>query len=296
MSEEGGQDAEVERLRRELAVTREQLMRAEKLAALGLLVAGVAHEIHTPLGALRSMHDTGVRALAKLRLVLERSCPDYAAQPGVAPLLSVLDDAHRVVGDASQRVVEIVRRLRSFARPGNLELERVDLAARADDALDLMHHELKQDVVVRRVFGPCSPVWCYPGPINQVLLNLLMNARQAIPERGEIEVRTWEEPGFACLSVRDTGTGIHPDHLEQVFEPGFTTKAESAGTGLGLFIAASIVAEHEGQLSVVSTLGEGTTFELRLPLGDDGSAETVPAAPASEGHPIPGNHPSSAKR
>ena len=257
---------ELEATRRALAEAQAQLLRSEKLAALGMLVAGIAHEINTPIGAVRSMHETTVRAVAKLRSALAHELPDYEHRPKISAVLTILEDSNRVVAEGTQRVIEIVRRVRSFARLDEAALQEIDLNTRIEDTLTLVHHELKHRVRVHRDFGTLPPLACYPGRLGQVFLNLLMNARQAILEDGDIYVTTWAEHGSACVSIRDTGQGIAPEHLPQLFEPGFTTKGDGVGTGLGLSIVRQIIDEHQGSIDVESTLGEGATFSFRIPL------------------------------
>lgn len=275
-----------------LAEARSKLLRSEKLASLGMLVAGIAHEINTPIGAVRSMHETMVKAVTKLERELHTAVPDPGDRVKIDSLLGVLVDANRVVAEGSQRVLEIVRRVRSFARIDAPRLVQARLEEGIEDTLTLVHHELKHHVEVHRDYAPLPPVACYPGRLNQVLLNLVVNARQAIGDRGDIYLRTWSEPGCACVSIRDTGSGMDGATLGRIFEPGFTTKGAGHGTGLGLSIVASIMDEHQGRIEVQSEVGVGTTFTLRIPtdlerrveghLGED-SSPTMPARPAQSG-------------
>lgn len=287
--------AELEATRRALAEAQAKLLRSEKLASLGMLVAGIAHEINTPIGAVRSMHETLVRAVSKLRDALAKELPDYESRPKLAAMLAIIEDSNRVVADGSQRVIEIVRRVRSFARLEQSELQEIPVESRIEDTLTLIHHELKHRIKVHRDYLPVPPIACYPGRLDQVFLNLLMNARQAIPGDGEIFVRTFTEGGWACVAIRDTGVGIPEDNLQHIFEPGFTTKGAGMGTGLGLSIVQSIVDEHRGKIEVESVVGKGTTFTVRIPLDlrarlaetgpeeEPGASQaTEPVSPATE--------------
>lgn len=256
---------ELEVAQKALTVANARLVWSEKLASLGTLIAGIAHEINTPIGAVRSMHETGVRALSKLKEVLAEELPGYEEHPRISKLLGIIEDSNRVVSDGSQRVVELVRRVRSYARLDHGELHVASVEKGLDDTLSLIHHELKHDVTVHRDYGAVPPMPCFPGRLNQLFLNLLMNARQAMDGHGEIFVRTWLDGEAVLVSIRDTGTGIAKEHLSRIFEPGFTTKGDGVGTGLGLYIVRTIVDEHMGVIEVDSELGVGTTFTLRLP-------------------------------
>lgn len=258
--------ARLEATERDLAEAQAKLLHSEKMAALGMLMAGIAHEINTPVGAIGSMQDTLVRAVDKLGRALDTDLPGgREAHPKVESLLSAIDDANRVIADGARRVTEIVRRLRSFARIDETRLEAADLNEGIEDTLTLIRHELKRGVTVHRRYGALPRVACYPGRLNQVFLNLLMNAKQAMPEGGEITITTWQDGGWVYVRVDDTGTGIAPEHLEQIFEPGFTTKTVGLGTGLGLSICRQIARAHQGELEVDSELGRGSAFTLRVP-------------------------------
>lgn len=253
----------------ELKETQMQLIRSEKMASLGMLVAGIAHEINTPIGAVNSMHDTLVRAVAKLRndcLAISEECQGVES---LKKYLDTIDEANKIIQSGTERVTTIVRRLRSFARLDEAELKTVDIHEGIEDTLTLIHHEIKQHIIVERRYGDVPPLSCYPGRLNQVYLNLLNNARQAITESGTITVTTGVVNGMAQISIADTGAGIKPEHLERVFDPGFTTKGVGVGTGLGLSICYGIIEDHRGTITVESETGKGTTFTIRLPLDLD---------------------------
>ncbi len=256
------------RANRELRETQSHLVQSEKMASLGSLVAGIAHEINTPVGAIASMHDTLVRALRKLETTLNEEHPHLVdASPSLQAALKLVQDANRVIESGTQRVTEIVRRLRSFARLDQAELKKADIHEGLEDTLALIHHELKHNIVVKRDYGPIPPISCYPGKLNQVFLNLLNNARQAIRGKGEIRIRTYIRDGRVHIAVSDTGAGIAPGHLRKVFDPGFTTKGVGVGTGLGLSICYQIIRDHRGEILVESEPGKGATFTVVLPMG-----------------------------
>jgi PAS domain S-box-containing protein len=255
------------RANRELRDAQAQLVQSEKMASLGMLVAGIAHEINTPVGAIRSMHDTLVRALSKLESTLAREYPEVVTEnPTLQTTLAVVRDANRVIENGAQRVTAIVRRLRSFARLDEAELKEVDVHEGLEDTLALIHHELKHGITVRREYGELPPIVCYPGRLNQVFLNLLNNARQAMNGKGEIVIRTFLRDDRVHIAVSDNGSGIPPEHLSRIFDPGFTTKGVGVGTGLGLAICYQIVRDHQGEITVESEPGRGATFTVVLPL------------------------------
>ncbi|MCB0297000.1 MAG: hypothetical protein KDG51_17575, partial [Calditrichaeota bacterium] len=188
--------AELEQTNRDLRTTQAQLVQSEKMASLGMLVAGIAHEINTPVGAINSMHDTLVRAIAKFKQVLdERLAEGIEGDPKVRAILKVIEDANRVVASGSDRVTNIVRRLRSFARLDEAELKEADIHEGIEDTLVLIHHEIKHHIELEKDYGELPPISCYPGRLNQVLLNLLINARQAIQGEGKIRIKTWHDAG-----------------------------------------------------------------------------------------------------
>jgi signal transduction histidine kinase len=237
------------------------------MASLGMLVAGVAHEINTPVGAISSMYDTLMRALDRLKSTMDRVC---AGEPEehqkVNKLFVMIEDANRVIESGTQRVTNIVRRLRSFARIDVVEFEEVNIHEGLEDTLAIVHHELKHKAVVERNFGDIPPVSCNPSQMNQVYLNLLINAVQAIEDKGVITITTFLKNDHVFIRIKDTGTGIPGEMLKKIFDPGYTTKGVGVGTGLGLSICYQIVKDHQGDIKVESEIGKGTTFTIILPL------------------------------
>jgi PAS domain S-box-containing protein len=251
---------------RELRQTQAQLVQSEKMASLGGLVAGIAHEINTPVGAMTSMHDTLVRAIGRLKEHLKTTAPDaFENDERLRSLFAMIDESNQVIRSGSSRVGEIVRRLRSFARLDEAELKKVDLHEGLEDTLTLLHHEIKHNIQVVRDYGSLPPMSVYPSRLNQVFLNLLNNARQAIRDKGTITIKTWVEGKTANISISDNGVGIPPENLPRIFDPGFTTKGVGVGTGLGLSICYQIMKDHRGRIDVESEVGKGATFTLRLP-------------------------------
>ena len=258
---------ELEQTNRELRLTQAQLVQSEKMASLGNLVAGIAHEINTPVGAINSMHDTLVRAVDKLKDALEASFPEgYKDNRAVQSTLGVIADANRVITTGAERVMNIVRSLRSFARLDEAEMKEVDLHEGIDTTLTLVHHDLKNRIEVVKDYGDVPPIVCYPSRLNQVFLNLLVNAAQAIQGKGKITISTFVKDDRMHVAIRDTGAGIPEQHLKRIFDPGFTTKGVRVGTGLGLSICYQIVQDHKGEIRVESQVGEGTTLTVVLPM------------------------------
>jgi signal transduction histidine kinase len=239
-----------------------------KLASLGELVAGVAHEINTPLGAVVSNNDLFFRVFDRLRRRMEELW-DAGVVPRDERLVRDLVAAGSltaVTRTACQRITEIVRTLRSFARPDAGAASPVDLHEGLDGTLVLVGHLLKKGIAVERQYGDVPRVMGYANQLNQVFMNLLVNAAQAIEGEGTITIRTATTADRVTVAIADSGVGIPHAHLERIFDPGFTTKGVGIGTGLGLSICYRIVAAHGGEITVESTVGSGTTFTLALPV------------------------------
>jgi two-component system NtrC family sensor kinase len=258
--------AELEHANGRLRETHMQLLYAEKLAVLGTLVAGIAHEINTPIGAIGSMCATLHGALEKLKKSLGELCPDAVANNRpLRTAVTALDDAHQVIDSGSTRVLEIVNRLRNFARMDESELHDADIHAGIDDTLLLLHHEFRGRIEVVKQYGDIPQVRCNAGQVNQVFLNLLVNAAQAIEDAGRITITTAAGDDSVWIAIADNGPGIAPENVEKIFDPGFTTKRVGVGTGLGLSICQKIVHDHRGRIEIDSALGRGTTVKITLP-------------------------------
>jgi two-component system, NtrC family, sensor kinase len=237
-----------------------QLIQSEKMAALGLLVAGVAHEINTPMGAIHSNNDVMTRAVGKVRKLLEPA-PDKE----VRRLLDILGEICRNNEVATERIMNIVRSLKNFARLDEAERKKVNIHEGIESTLSLLRHQLKNRIRMVKCFGDIPEIECYPNELNQVFMNILVNAAQAIKHRGEITVKTWREGDRVKIAISDTGVGIPPENLSKVFDPGFTTKGVGLGTGLGLSLCYKIVQDHRGTIEAESSK-QGTTFTISIPL------------------------------
>jgi signal transduction histidine kinase len=258
--------AELQIAHSDLKRTQAKLVQSEKMASLGQLVAGVAHEINTPVGAIHSMRDSLAKAVEKMRVDLEKNHPQILEEGVVKRALKVLQDGLHVIETGSERVTGIVKRLKTFARLDEAELQLADIHAGIEDTLVLLAHELKKGVEVEKSFGTIPKINCYPGQLNQVFLNVLVNAVQAIDGKGKITIETRSEDSQVVVKIADDGSGIPPEALPRIFDPGFTTKGVGVGTGLGLSIVYGIIQDHAGDISVESEVGRGTAFTIRLPI------------------------------
>ena len=264
-------ERKVQERTRELRDKQAQLVQSEKMAALGNLVAGVAHEINTPLGALNSNIDVFIRTFEKIRAIV--SDPETPAEvredPDLLRLLNAIDDLNNVNHTATRRIVTIVDTLRKFARLEEAERKDADLHEGIESTLTLVHHQLKNRIEVVKDFGELPLIRCYPDNLNQVFMNLLVNAAQAIEGKGKIAISTSlrESGEEVVVEISDDGKGIEPGHLSRIFDPGFTTKGAGVGTGLGLSIVYQIIKDHNGDIDVESEPGVGTTFRITLPVG-----------------------------
>ncbi len=257
------------------------LVQTEKLASLGRLAAGVAHEINNPLAYVTNNLAVLRRDTAAALGVLARY---RQARPGLGPgaaaeLARLEEDADLAYFEQHfartsdktleglQRVRDIVRNLRDFAHLDEAELKEADLNAAVESAAEIVGHAVREkDLRFVADLRPLPPVLCQPGKLNQVFLNLLENAVQACAPGGAVFVRTRPEEAGVVVEVEDDGCGIAPEHRPRLFEPFFTTKPVGQGTGLGLAVSFGIVRDHGGAIEVDSAPGRGSTFRVRLPL------------------------------
>ncbi len=230
----------------------EKLEVSERLASVGMLAAGIIHEIANPL------------ASASMAIEMAARASDATAGPGSSELGELLSDARSALDAAA----EILRDVRVFSRHSEDDSISTDVHRVIDSALRLTRHHLRGDITLVRTRSDVPPVRAGASRLAQVLTNLVANAAQAIladaPVR-ELHVRAYAEPGWVTVEVADTGTGIHPDLLQSIFHPYVTTKGPDTGTGLGLTMCRQIVESVGGQISVSSTLNEGSVFRVRLP-------------------------------
>ena len=252
-------EARVDERTAELQNTQVQLMQSEKLSSLGQLVAGVAHEHNNPIGFVHANLQLLDEFIEKLSRAQENGADTEKVRDAIAKLLSRSKEG-------THRVKEIVQNLRAFSRMDQAELQDADLHEELDRTIGLMEPRFKDGVTVVRDYGDLPKVRCFPGQLNQVFLNLLMNACDAMNSEGSIEITTRTTADGVRLEFRDDGPGVPPELLNRLFEPFFTTKEVGKGTGLGLSLSHGIIERHGGKFSVKSNLGEGASFAIELPL------------------------------
>lgn len=251
----------LEKAYNELKQAQIKLVQQEKMASLGQLVAGVAHEINTPVGTINCNIDISQRLVRDIEFQLENLNIEK-----VKDNLSKLSDINKINIIAIDRIVNIVKSLRSFARLDDTEFGEADIHVSIENSIVLLNNRIKDRIEVIREYGELPKVKCYVNEINQVFLNLLVNAVDAIPDKGVIWIKTYAEAGKVFIKIRDSGTGIKPEHLGKIFDPGFTTKGVGVGTGLGLSIVYNIIEKHKGEITVESEYGKGTEFTVELPV------------------------------
>ena len=264
-----------------------QIVQSEKMASIGQLAAGVAHEINNPVGFIMSNLGTLQEYVGSLKKILaqyealakavEPVAGDEAAdsldkietliqEEDLDYILEDVDELLKESLEGTERVKEIVQSLKNFARAEEIELKEADINEGIEATLKVVWNELKYKAEVHKRLGKIPRVLCYPGQLNQVFMNLLVNAVQSIPEKGEITIETKVVGSDAIVRISDTGVGIPERDLHRIFDPFFTTKEVGRGTGLGLSISHSIVQKHNGSIHVDSKVGQGTTFTIRLPI------------------------------
>src|SRR5262245_44746041 len=267
--------ADLEQALFELKNSQAERIQAEKMAALGRLVAGVAHEVNTPLGALSSAIDTFGRAYERITELLtsDVGLKGSSVSEKIASLKSSLEQTLRVAQEACQRIDSLVRTMRRFANLDHAPLRRTDIRDCIESTLAVLNHQLGADIRVRKDFGDLTTIDCYPMELNQLFTCLLMNSIEAISGPGEINIRIWQAQDRLLIRIADSGRGIAREDIPRIFDPGFTTKGSGVGTGLGLPTCQKIVERHRGTIEVQSELGTGTQVIVSLPLR--GLAEPV---------------------
>ena len=314
---------ELEKAYTDLKAAQSQILQQEKMASIGQLAAGVAHEINNPvgfimsnLGSLQKYIDklnefikVQSEAMGELSNVIARSISDEAIsknkiatpEPALSEKTGLLrfarndksegarndtlnrvdefkkslkidyitDDISNLIKESlegAERVKKIVQDLKSFSRVDESEHKSVDINAGIESTINIVWNELKYKATVKKKYGDIPPTKCKAGQLNQVFMNILVNAAHAIERQGEITVKTWHENNDIFVSISDTGHGIPADKINRIFEPFFTTKEVGKGTGLGLSIAYDIIKKHNGDIMVESEVGKGSRFTVKIPI------------------------------
>lgn len=241
---------ELETTLKELKDTQVQLINSEKMASLGQLIAGVAHEINTPLASINSNNSIISKFIKKIE---------------DEDLAQTLREINEIDREAVTRISNIVKSLKKFVRLDEAELQEADINKELDLTLDLMRHETKNRIKIIKNYAEIPLIKCYPNMLNQVFMNILINACQSIEGQGEIEITTLYDGKNLTVKIKDSGKGISKDKIDKIFTAGYTTKGVGVGTGLGLAISQKIMQKHNGEISVTSEPNAGAEFTITVP-------------------------------
>jgi len=279
----------VERHQAEQALRESQalVLQQEKMASIGQLSAGIAHEINNPIGFIASNLGSLKKYADKMRSFIQiqaeaikglmvspasnadlimNSVTEQKHSLKVDAVLEDIDNLFNESFEGTERVKKIVQDLKIFSHTDSNELRMADINAGIESTLNIVWNELKYKVTVNKELSAIPLTKCNPGQLNQVIMNLLVNAVHAIEKQGAISIKTWCDGEWIHISISDTGCGIPNENLNKIFDPFFTTKEVGKGTGLGLSITYDIVKKHNGKINVQSEVGKGTTFIIKLPL------------------------------
>ncbi len=269
-----------------------QLFQADKMASVGQLAAGVAHEINNPTGFVNSNLKTLsgyvndikdliagyadiMNAVESAGEGVKNAAPDlFAMYTDIRAMEKkidieyVVDDVEDIINDCLEgtgRIKKIVADMKEFAHPGQDDMKLVNINNGLDTTLNVIQNEIKYKAEVVKEYGDLPSVLCYPQQLNQVFMNILVNAAQAIEDMGEIKIATMADNEWIEIRIMDNGSGIEPENLTKIFDPFFTTKEVGQGTGLGMNVAYNIVQKHKGSIEAQSDVGKGTIFIVRIP-------------------------------
>ncbi len=233
----------------ELKETQLQLINSEKMASLGQLIAGVAHEINTPVASIKSNNSIMEKLITQIE------------QDDIKEMFTQINSIDK---EAIQRISNIVVSLKKFVRLDEADLQEANINKELDLTLELISHETKNKVEIEKHYGDIPPIKCYPNMLNQVFTNILVNACQAIKDKGKIVISTEFQDSNLIVKIKDNGQGIPKENLNKIFTAGYTTKGVGVGTGLGLAISQKIIDKHKGKIQVYSEVGVGTEFVITI--------------------------------
>jgi signal transduction histidine kinase len=268
---------DIAQLRLELEDAKAKLADAFAMVSLGRLVAGIVHEINTPIGSILSNNEVILRSLDTLKNLLTKAQADKA--PPSERILDILETMRSLAAVdkiACERISGVIRSLKTFARVDRGDLRKVDLHELILNTLKICSCEFRRRITVENDFGELPDVECYPQRLSQVFLNLLVNAGQAIEGEGKITIQTRRENGNVRISISDTGRGIALEDQPKIFARGFSTKPVGVGTGLGLALAREMIEDaHGGTIDFESQPGAGTTFRIIIPIEQPATKESA---------------------
>ncbi|MGB9715474.1 MAG: ATP-binding protein [Thermodesulfovibrionales bacterium] len=279
---------ELERAYKELKSAQSQILQQEKMASIGQLAAGIAHEINNPVGFIMSnlnslqryvdrfidfikMQEEAMNEISppQIKNDMINRLKEYKKSQKIDYMMDDVQDLIKESIEGAERVKRIVQDLKSFSRVDEAEFKMADINSGIESTINIVWNELKYKVVLNKEYGDIPLTRCNPGQLNQVFMNILVNSAQAIEKKGEINIKTWHDDKDIYISFSDTGCGIPAENINRIFEPFFTTKEVGKGTGLGLSIAYDIVKKHKGEITVQSEVGKGTTFIIKIPIVEE---------------------------
>jgi PAS domain S-box-containing protein len=273
--------AELKNAHEELKASQLKILQQEKMASIGQLAAGVAHELNNPMSFISSNLGTLNKYVNRLSdfILLQSESLKFIKDDAIIRKIDetrkelkldhILEDVKILLKeslDGSERVKRIVSELNSFSRMDEEEYKKANINECIESAITIVWNELKYKSTLKKEYGELPSIKCYPRQINQIFVNLLINAVNSIADKGVVTIKTWHRDEFICIEVSDTGVGIPRQNLVKIFEPFFTTKEAGKGTGLGLSITYEIVQRHKGEITVESEVGKGTAFTIKIPV------------------------------
>lgn len=257
------ENIELEETLRELRETQQQLVLQEKMASLGNLVAGVAHEINNPIGVVNSSADVINRCMNKVETAFQDEAPDTAK---IIKTMNLLRNNNHLIQTAGDRIATIVKSLKNFARLDEEDFQEADVHEGLESILTLLGQEIQERIKILKNYGDLPMVYCSPSQINQVFMSILMNAIQAIDGAGKIDISTFQDSNDVCIRFRDDGKGIEPELLSNIYDFRFSRKSHRVSMGVGLPASYSIIQKHNGKIHIDSESGKGTMVTISLPL------------------------------
>jgi len=273
--------AELKNAHEELKASQLKILQQEKMASIGQLAAGVAHELNNPMSFISSNLGTLDKYVNRLSdfIQVQAQSLEFVTDDAIIREIDekrkelkinhILEDVKMLLKESlegSDRVKRIVSELNSFSRMDEEEYKKANINECIESAITIVWNELKYKSTLKKEYGELPPITCYPRQMNQIFVNLLINAVNSIVDKGVITIKTWHKNGFVWMEVSDTGAGIPQQNLVRIFEPFFTTKEAGKGTGLGLSITYEIVQRHKGEITVESEVDKGTAFTIKIPV------------------------------